>query len=61
LLTNQISQTYDKSARSFVVLNVIQDDEYIPDENSKITLKIMGLKNPYTNKMTDSFKVYTFN
>jgi len=40
---------------------VIQDDEYIPDENSKITLKIMGLKNPYTNKMTDSFKVYTFN
>ena len=54
---------FDLSARSIRVTNIIQGDEaYVPTENeSKITISLDGLKNPYTSDETDSFQMQTFN
>ena len=53
---------YDLSARAVVISNIIQDDvPYVPKVDSKISISLIGLKNPYTNETTDSFQMQTFN
>ena len=33
----------------------------MPTADSKISISLVGLKNPYTNETTDSFQMQTFN
>ena len=58
----KVNVRYDLSARAVVIDNIIQRDEpYVPTVDSKISISITGLKNPYTNETTDSFQMTTFN
>ena len=52
----EVNVRYDLSARAVVIDNIIQTETpYIPTADSKISISITGLKNPYTNETTDSF------
>ena len=48
---------FDTSARSVKITNIIQTaQEFKPDGvNQKITVKLLGLRTPYTSEKTDSF------
>ena len=51
----------DFSARSILIANIIQGDDLTPDKSVKISVVVKGLRNPFTNAKTDSFKVQSFN
>lgn len=54
---------FDTSARSVKIKNIIQTaQEYVPDGVSqKISVRLIGLRTPYTSEQTDSFQMTTFN
>ena len=54
---------FDTSARSVKIKNIIQTaQEYVPDGvTQKISVRLIGLRTPYTSEQTDSFQMTTFN
>jgi len=58
---SQIYTSTDFSARSVLIANIIQGDDLKPKDSVKITVVVIGLRNPFTNAKTDSFKVKSFN
>jgi hypothetical protein len=54
---------HNHSARAFRIRNIIQGQSFINDADfsKKIVVKLLSLRNPFTNEKTDSFKVYSFN
>ena len=60
---DKLEVEFDTSARSVKIKNIIQTaQEYVPDGvNQKITVRLNGLRTPYTSEQTDSFQLTTFN
>jgi hypothetical protein len=54
---------HNRSARAFRIRNIIQGESFVNDADfsRKITVKLLSLRNPFSNEKTDSFQVYSFN
>lgn len=58
---SKIYTVSDFSARSILIASIVQNDDLIADKAVKISVAVTGLRNPFTNAKTDSFKVQSFN
>jgi hypothetical protein len=56
---DQIVLRVQKSAKSIVIANIVQ--ERILQSNAKVTLRLIGLYTPLNTEATDSFQIKSFN
>jgi hypothetical protein len=63
IVMQDVIYDHNRSARAFRIRNIIQGESFVNDAefSKKIVVKLLSLRNPFTNEMTDSFQVYSFN